>query len=280
MNKIYNPNTDSRWHRSELAGKDAADFLHRITTLHIHHMKFGLPKVGCILNPQGKFEAYFYLTRQTEDHFIFEYDGGPNDLWHNTFLDTIERFHFAEKFTLKADAAQDVVWMINPSKNDLEPPYFMHQQGGIHFASFWDNFDLQKKINFKPEEFELLRLQSISPKIGKEITNQVNPLEIGLQFSIDSNKGCYPGQEIIEKIISLGSPARRLVLLKAEEIITEKELDLYDQNQLVGQLTSKQNCYALGLVRKTSAKINNNLQSLSGKKYAITEISKYENKTI
>ena len=47
-----------------------------------------------------------------------------------------------------------------------------------------------------------------------EITESAVPLEIGLRTAIADNKGCYPGQEVIEKIVALGSPAKRLVRIE------------------------------------------------------------------
>ncbi|MBC7396281.1 MAG: hypothetical protein H7333_02465 [Bdellovibrionales bacterium] len=61
------------------------------------------------------------------------------------------------------------------------------------------------------------RILNLSPKQGFEFESDgsVNPLEINLRAVVHDQKGCYPGQEVIEKIISLGSPAKRLCLLVA-----------------------------------------------------------------
>ena len=47
---------------------------------------------------------------------------------------------------------------------------------------------------------ELLRVESGVPKSGKEITDQVNPLEAGLGRFISSTKGCYIGQEVVARL--------------------------------------------------------------------------------
>src|SRR5690606_34194147 len=63
---------------------------------------------------------------------------------------------------------------------------------------------------FDSRAIERMRIENLRPRAGREITETFNPLEVGLKDSIADSKGCYPGQEVIEKIIALGSPARRL----------------------------------------------------------------------
>ncbi|NDG86203.1 MAG: hypothetical protein EBX52_14335, partial [Proteobacteria bacterium] len=61
---------------------------------------------------------------------------------------------------------------------------------------------------------ELERVLSLTPKQGNEfeLDGKTNPLEVNLRHAISDQKGCYPGQEVIEKIIAIGSPARKLCL--------------------------------------------------------------------
>jgi folate-binding protein YgfZ len=63
---------------------------------------------------------------------------------------------------------------------------------------------------------ELERIRGLIPKEGSEFKadGTTNPLEVNLRVAIADQKGCYPGQEVIEKIISLGSPAKKLCLAK------------------------------------------------------------------
>jgi len=98
---------------------------------------------------------------------------------------------------------------------------------------------------------ELIRIKSRSPKPGNEFTNkgESNPLEVNLNHAIHDQKGCYPGQEVIEKIIAIGSPSKQLCLVKSlnpssENLELPMDLDF-------GKLTSFQSGYGLAVVRKT-----------------------------
>jgi folate-binding protein YgfZ len=108
------------------------------------------------------------------------------------------------------------------------------------------------------------RIEALTPKLGHEFLNnaETNPLEVNLKSAIHENKGCYPGQEVIEKIISLGSPARKLVLLdgNTDEILPTF---LYDPatNAAVGTLTSAADGVALAIVKRTHLQTNTFLKT-------------------
>ena len=115
---------------------------------------------------------------------------------------------------------------------------------------------------------EEARILALIPKAGNEFLpdGKTNPLEINLRRAIADQKGCYPGQEVIEKIISLGSPARRLCLLKAQtpSQATPPFPLLSPEGHEVGMLTSLAGIYALAIIRRTHLKEGITLSSPHG----------------
>jgi folate-binding protein YgfZ len=112
-------------------------------------------------------------------------------------------------------------------------------------------------------EQTLKRIQSRIPKLGNEFLNngESNPLEINLETAIHDQKGCYPGQEVIEKIIAIGSPAKKLCLVKC---LNQSPLELPLPLDLDhGKLTSYQSAYGLAIVRKTHANPGTVLHSIN-----------------
>ncbi|MDZ4803275.1 MAG: glycine cleavage T C-terminal barrel domain-containing protein [Candidatus Eisenbacteria bacterium] len=67
---------------------------------------------------------------------------------------------------------------------------------------------------------EALRLERGQPLVGRELTNQANPLEARLHASIGFRKGCYPGQEVIARMITYKSVKRILSLIQLERAVT------------------------------------------------------------
>jgi hypothetical protein len=120
----------------------------------------------------------------------------------------------------------------------------------------------------KSHEDEEARILALIPKEGFEFLpdGKTNPLEVNLRHAIADQKGCYPGQEVIEKIISLGSPARKLCLLKSNSPVQETlPASLQStEGQEVGILTSLSGSHALALIRRTHLKVGTRLHSAHG----------------
>jgi len=130
-----------------------------------------------------------------------------------------------------------------------------------------------------------LRIQNLRPGADTEIAEASNPLELALRDAIAENKGCYPGQEVVEKIVALGSPARRLVLLKGDlpwpQQLREDLFDPENPDSVWGQLTSlstfNKGYIALGLVRKIHAKVGLRVKvGAQGASATIAQIASYE----
>jgi len=67
------------------------------------------------------------------------------------------------------------------------------------------------------QEFDRIRIDLGIQRFGVEFTDETYPEEAGLdQHSINFNKGCYLGQEVVVKMRSRGQPPRKLVRLVAD----------------------------------------------------------------
>src|SRR6185437_13481206 len=88
------------------------------------------------------------------------------------------------------------------------------------------------------EKLEALRIEAARPRIDSELSENTIPLEVGLKNAISDNKGCYPGQEVIERIVSLGSPARRLARVDGTGPAPAPGEIVRAGDQDIGQVTS------------------------------------------
>ena len=92
---------------------------------------------------------------------------------------------------------------------------------------------------------QIRRIESGLPWALREITDRYLPAETGqLERAVSSNKGCYLGQEVVERMRSRGALARRLVGLSIKgDSIPPVETPLVDEvGGAVGTLTSS--CYS------------------------------------
>ena len=105
---------------------------------------------------------------------------------------------------------------------------------------------------------EATRVASWRPSTP-EIDDRTLPAELDwLRTAVHTEKGCYPGQESIARVINLGRPPRRLTFLQLDGSLGELPVPgspLLMAGRQVGHLTSVANHYemgpiALGLVKR------------------------------
>jgi len=273
------------WSRLELKGADVIDYLHRLTTVNLKTLRPGEGRGGFFLNPQGRIRSYFTLWRVGEAEVTLEFDAGPADgsdeSLKKKLLDLIEEFRFSERFTVSEPTLQTCRWFF-PSEVSklvaLDPGHALIDEKGIRFfrhadddfgrpwVSAWgDPKDLDALLEGQAHPIdaatiETWRITACRPWIAHEIDENSNPLEIGLHEGVAQNKGCYPGQEVIEKIISLGSPAKRLIRLRGETAVPERGTHLFaaDESQkeagiITSSCATESGFEALAIVRKVYA---------------------------
>ncbi len=68
--------------------------------------------------------------------------------------------------------------------------------------------------SLEPERLALARVLAPDPHLGADITPRELPLEAGLRPAVSFSKGCYTGQEAVNKMAHRGKPRRLLVRLR------------------------------------------------------------------
>jgi folate-binding protein YgfZ len=95
---------------------------------------------------------------------------------------------------------------------------------------------------------DTLRIEAGIPALGQDIDNTVLPAEtLQVERAVSFQKGCYLGQEIVERMRSRGSLARRLIgVVFAGDRPPPVPADLHVGDALTGKLTSACDSPALG----------------------------------
>lgn len=297
MLQTYSPQPHERrlaW--ASLKGPDAQDFLHRVTTVNVRELSVGEGAPGCILNAQGKIQASFQLWQLDAQEFGFEYDPGKEDHWKKALFAAIDQYTFAEKMTL-TDAPTAALWVFGEDLESIAPGLKPGQttllasgarachHGSTEFGRPWMTIwgDTPVKGEACDEAtLERWRIEAVKPRVDFEINNAASPLELGMTTSIAPNKGCYPGQEVIEKVISLGSPAKRLVKIEGTgaaptpgSSVRSPVIEGSEIGTVTSAIAAGQNFIALAVVRKTHAKENLEVSLPHSLKGKISAISSY-----
>jgi folate-binding protein YgfZ len=305
---IFHPNLEphspwqTRW--VSLEGPDARDFLHRLTTARAHAMNPGDGALACFLNAQGKIRAVFTLWCLEENHFGLEVPAGADGRFHRELLAAIDQYTFAEKMNLSdipddkfacawifPNPAEDSAVRVGTQANSEEIRLNNHgtRDFGRQWLSAWGRPERLRQwldreypgaAQLPSENLNDWRVQSCRPWVGAEISDAVTPLDIGIPDSVVENKGCYPGQEVIEKIAALGSPARRLVLAaNPSGTIPERGQKLFSLSEgapmELGEVTSVSASGFLAIVRKTHARQNAELKLPAGDIASVVKVAPY-----
>ena len=85
--------------------------------------------------------------------------------------------------------------------------------------------------------YNVLRIRAGRPGVGRELTTDFLPLELGLWDEVSFTKGCYTGQEIIARMESRGRLAKTLVTLRLSAQV-EAPAKITAGGRDVGTLTS------------------------------------------
>jgi folate-binding protein YgfZ len=262
---------------ADFSGPDTRDFLHRLSTVDVRTLQPGHGRFGFFLHANGKIRSAFWLWCLEPSVFAFELPPSTPGLGWDALHSTVEQLTFSERQSLTRVEGLECAWILSDDPKALpcgpeetqaleaEIRVFAHgtRLTGRTLFSLWGRparltQELDRRFPeatpLSYEELEGLRIAAGSAGFGAEITPDSNPLEIGLAHAIADQKGCYPGQEVIEKIIALGEPAYRLVRVKAASPLHLGPLTQETSSTAVGALTSAQGTQGLARVRKLVAR--------------------------
>jgi aminomethyltransferase len=109
------------------------------------------------------------------------------------------------------------------------------------------------------EVLEILRIEAGTPRLGAELSEEVLPPEARLERAVSRRKGCYTGQEVVERLASQGRPSHLLVGFRFEAGVPGAlPAEVRGDGRKLGEVTSAcvsphQGAIGLGFVRAAHA---------------------------
>jgi folate-binding protein YgfZ len=222
-----------------VTGADAGKYLHSQLSNDIASLTVGASRYSFVLEPMGKVIALVRVTRTEEEAFVL--DTEDVDGLGDQLLARLNRF----KIRVKADIAVSTQKFLCLRSRDGSP---IERDG---FAvSQWGS----GAVIDSAEEFDALRVRSGWPAMGSEIVaGETLPAATGVvSIAVSFTKGCYPGQELVERMDSRGSTApKNLRLLTGSIVDNAKPGDAVVVNgEAVGEFTSVADGCALAYVAR------------------------------
>jgi glycine cleavage system T protein len=139
-------------------------------------------------------------------------------------------------------AARDVAVRIVKVSDTGEEGYEVFVSSGTAEKTWQILLDAGESLGLKPvgmTALNMLRVEGGIPWYGTDMDESRIVLEVGLQNAISYDKGCYLGQEVVERATARGHINRRLTgLLIRDKTVPRPGDKLFHDSQEIGWITS------------------------------------------
>lgn len=239
----------SRRTKFRITGADKSRFLNGQITNDLRKASETSAIEACILNAKGKIDAHIFVST-SGDSFLL--DAGPDirealkiRLERYVIADDVQIEDVTDQFSLFHLLSQQPPAVehgrIVSVRRFAEPGWDLWVEARQHDA-FLKQLSLGLAL-CDSDAAEVMRIEQGIPRCGCELTNEIIPIEANLeQRTIDYEKGCYIGQEVISRIKMSGQTNKRLCgLISISDIALQPRMKLVPDSgpgKEVGWITS------------------------------------------
>lgn len=231
----------------QVSGPDAATYLQSQLSQDLRPLQVGQSTWSFVLQPTGKIDALLRVWRTADDTFVLDTDAGFGD----AMVARLNRF----KIRVKAEITT-LPWRCLAVRGDgvADVEGLPSWGGGVDLLGE----SPQPPVGAQPGGAEYLlaaRIEAAWPQMGAEIVpGETIPAETGITaVAVSFTKGCYPGQELVERMDSRGASAPRLLqkVTVTEGASAPGDAYLVD-GEAVGTITSVWRDQALAYVKRSA----------------------------
>ena len=201
-----------------ITGSDRLRFLNGQITNDVRKATESTAIEACVLNAKGKLNAHLFLSAAPDCFWI---DADPE--LREALRARLERYVIADDvqiedvtdrlsiFHVLSRAAPDV----NDSQRIVSTRRFA-EAGWDIWADSTSHDAVSQRLSsmlrfFDASSAEIFRIEYGIPRWGRELTEEIIPIEANLEErTVDYEKGCYIGQEVISRIKMSGQTNKRL----------------------------------------------------------------------
>jgi folate-binding protein YgfZ len=233
-----------------VSGPDAASYLHSQLSQDVVALGPGDTAWSLLLQPTGKVCALARLHVLDSDAFAVDTDAGYGE----AVQARLERFRIRVKVDI-----DPLPWRCTAVRGPdaraaaplAVPGWWMD---GTAVDLMGDTSTPPAGLAERPAAALTLRIAAGWPAMGREIADDTIPAELGplLDLAVSFTKGCYPGQELVERMASRGASAPRVLRrLEGVDVSLASGTALLQDGREVGHITSAAGTVALAPVSRT-----------------------------
>lgn len=262
-----------------VTGSDRLRFLNGQLTNDVRKTTESAAIEACILSAKGKMNAHVFAS-STPDSFFVDADSELRE----TLPARLDRYVIADDVQIENVAGQlSIFHVLAPA-----PPKVGSDCRVVSARRFvesgWDIWtdssrhgsvlqELSARFRFFDDATaEILRIEQGIPRWGRELTEEIIPIEANLESrTVDYEKGCYIGQEVISRIKMSGQTNKRLCgLVSLNALALSPGMRLQQGDKDAGWITSSTRsegrAIALGYVKRGFNDVGGKLEAFDPEK--------------
>jgi folate-binding protein YgfZ len=204
----------------KVSGKDARRYLNNRLSNDLRTVAAGATLLAGALTPQGRVEGLYTIFVESQETFYLVATGGERQ----PLFASLSRYIVADRVSI-VDCSSDVVvghlgGNSMPQLGALRvlvAPCRRISDGGFDFivlegarAEIVKSLDEALGVSLTREQYNLLRFSQGCVEFPTEVDDGVILTEAGLREAVSFTKGCYVGQEVIERSDAIGKLPRRV----------------------------------------------------------------------
>ena len=230
-----------------VSGPDARSYLQSQLSQDISAMSIGEALASFVLQPTVKVEALVRVACVSNELFTLDVDHG----WGDAVVARLQRFKIRVKADLNVETTSFLAFR-NCDGKKFEGALPAWRGDGSAFDVMETTAIPSVGIRQGSQaEFDAVRIRSGWPLMGQDLTTDMIPGETGIiECAVSFTKGCYPGQELVERMDSRGSTAPRMLRVIHATPSSSAGDDVILDNVIVGKYTSVANSFALALIKR------------------------------
>ena len=250
-----------------LTGRDRVRWLNGMVSNNIRDLAVGNGIYAFLLTPQGHIQADAYAFNRGES-LLVETERSQSETVLRIFrkyiiMDKVEIEDVSEKVAVLALAGpksseliasvgattdltalqfNEINWKgvqvtVVRGDNPSFPNYEIWVPSGQADA-IWNALLQAGALEVRQQTLETFRILCGIPKVGQDTREKTLPQETGQERALNYNKGCYIGQEIVERIRARGAVHRTFVGFEVEGAAPAAGTKVQSEGKDVGEITS------------------------------------------
>lgn len=257
----------------KVSGKDARRYLNNRLSNDLRSLMPGQSVRAAALSPQGRVEGLFTVFLNSDEHFYLVSDGGNRQ----ALFSSVGRYIVADRVSVEDVTSTATVIHVALSVERVKDQLAVGNEQGVYMRAHArigsegtdvvligaDSAEITRQCaasfgqQLSSERYDLLRCKWGTPVFPAEVNEQVILTECGLRDAVSFSKGCYVGQEVIERSDAIGKLPRALerIVLNGVDSIKEGAPVHNGNNEAIGKIVSvmvepeSQHIYAFALLR-------------------------------